>query len=257
MASLGICVVAILFHLPTIVATRVVVVVSSGGVNGTSSLKSGSAVGDVSENVESTLCYNGIQTFGTVNAVLFRVANRMLDCVIPVALMCYFYRRMSASMKTNSALLLAVTTTTNSTKSQHRNRVALWTLKNLILVYVFCVFPGRLLVLMQLAITQFVLGADMSRQNASLFSFIHLLLGMLYMSNNGVHVMVYARLVQGFRRFLKQLFTCGYLRSRLQRPCRSRCCCYCVSGGSGQSSGFMLRQLRMKLVVNKRRVAEE
>ena len=230
LASLVICVVAVLFHLPTIVQTRVVnVVIVSTDVNDTVSQRDVGAVevAGVSENVDGVLCYNGIQTFGTVNAVLYRVANRVLDCVIPVALMCYYYRRMSACMKTDGILLLqaaktttatAVTTSNNyNSKSQHRNRLALCTLKNLILVYVFCVFPGRLLVLTQLVITQFVLGADVSHQNASLFSFIHLLLGMLYMSNNAVNVLVYARLVHGFRHFLKRLFTCGYLECRLSR----------------------------------------
>ena len=224
-ASLVITVVAVLFHLPTIVQTRVVVSSSGASRNNTS-------------GVESTLCYNGIQTFGTVNSVLYRVANRLLDCAIPAALMCYFYRRMSACMKTDGALLLA----NNSLNSQQRNRVALRTLKNLILVYVMCVFPGRLLVLTQLAITQFVLGAEASRQNTSLFSFVHLLLGLLYTSNNAVNVLVYARLIEGFRRFLKRLFTCGYLS-----------CCFCDAG----KSTLMIRQLRMKLIVNKRAVMDD
>ena len=247
-ASLVVLVLAVLFHLPTILQTRVVVMnpnddsltsivnkvinnssfgspsprdLNSVGVKGIGAVIAES-VNRVRTSGERSMCFNGIQTFGTITAVLYRVANRLLDCLVPAALMCYYYRRMSACMKTDGALLSAAIT--NSGKSQQRNRLALRTLKNLILVYVMCVFPGRVLVLTQLAVTQYALGAEASRRNAPLISMVHLVLGLLYTSNNAVNVLVYARLVKGFRRFLRRLFcTCAYLH-RLRWSC---CPCSC------------------------------
>eukprot|EP00111_Clytia_hemisphaerica_P011630 TCONS_00034179-protein len=145
-------------------------------------------------------CFNGIQSFRTSVAVIYRIANRFLDCFIPAALMCYFYRKMSRGLKMDAML-------NSMTSCQRRNRLALKTLKNLILVYVLCVFPGRLMVLIQMVVLQLVQTSD-----PTLFSCIHLFLGFLYTSNNTVNVFVYARIIADFRRFLRSIVTLSCLR---------------------------------------------
>lgn len=89
-------------------------------------------------------------------------------------------------------------------ESKKRNRVALRTLRNLIIVYIACVFPGRIVVA--------GIHIDDNYQTEGrrdYFNLVHELFSLVSLFNNVVNVFVYAAMIKDFRKFILSIFTFG------------------------------------------------
>ena len=145
-------------------------------------------------------CGDGMRNFDAIDYVIYGGFLRILDCFIPASLMYSFYRRIRVWINSEVSHLPL------TEESKKRNDVALRTLRNLIIVYIVTVFPGRLVVS--------VLHLDDNfRDNVTTryFNFVHQLFSLISLLNNVVNVFVYAVIIKDFRRFLLTLFTFGRL----------------------------------------------
>ncbi|XP_066936073.1 urotensin-2 receptor-like [Clytia hemisphaerica] len=143
---------------------------------------------------------------GLTRRILFSSIRFTLDSAIPVMFLLYFYIRIKTTMsREDRSNSLAANDST-----RQRNQNALKTIMSLVIIYVICVCPGRLLYL-----TREVLLATLDEnsdvykgiQNTSGWNSI-LRLILLYL-NNVVNIFVYLKLIMGFRNFL---FTFGRWR---------------------------------------------
>ena len=148
-------------------------------------------------------CADGMQYFEATEYVFYACFLRTLDCFLPASLMFLFYSRIRnwMSQDTNEFPL--------TEESKKRNRLALRTLRNLIVVYVACVFPGRLVV------TVLHIEDNYRKEGGNVrlyyFNFVHELFSLITLLNNVVNVFVYAAMIKDFRRFILSLITFGRL----------------------------------------------
>ena len=143
----------------------------------------------------------------TSNILAYDVSYMFLDSVFPVALMTHFYRKIKQKIdddKTNSFEL--------NPQSRQRNHTALKTIRSLIMVYIICVCPARI-------IYAFLHTVNIYAQREPLFhatlisyiSVIRALTVFTYYFNNLLNVFVYAKMMTGFRQFLIHVLTFKFL----------------------------------------------
>ena len=143
-------------------------------------------------------CIEGKEKFTPTNYIFYALSRRALDCFIPASLMYLFYCRIRNWMNQE------VNNLPLTDESKKRNRVALRTLRNLIIVYIACVFPGRIVVA--------GIHIDDNYQTEGrrdYFNLVHELFSLVSLFNNVVNVFVYAAMIKDFRKFILSIFTFG------------------------------------------------
>ena len=133
-----------------------------------------------------------------------------IDCVLPVSLMTYFYHQMKRKLFEEERK----NTFTLNDQSRRRNRIALRNIKNLNIVYAVFVIPGRFIdalvyITLWLDLNDGFLFNELFKHYLSL---IYALSNTAVYLNNACNIIVYIKLVSGFRRFLADIFCCGFLR---------------------------------------------
>ena len=173
-AILSIALVCFLFYLPFTLKTRL----------------------DVTETGKVE-CKDGMRYFSAKEYVAYGLFLRTIDCFLPASLMCFFYRGVHKRMnkETNSFVL--------TEQSKKRNKQALNTLRNLILVYICCVFPGRLVV------SGLHMEDNFRTDQRFYFYFVHELFSFISLLNNIINVVVYLTIIEDFRRFTLKIVTFG------------------------------------------------
>ena len=143
-------------------------------------------------------CGDGMRNFEAVGYVVYGGFLRILDCFVPAYLMYCFYRRIRVWMNADFNHLPL------TPESKKRNELALRTLRNLIIIYIATVFPGRLAL-------SALHADDNFRDNVTTnyFNFVHQVFTTLSLINNVVNVFVYVVMIKDFRRFLLTLITFG------------------------------------------------
>ena len=145
-------------------------------------------------------CLEGTKIFSATDYIIYELFRRIFDCFLPATLMYLFFRRIQNWMNKDVNHLPL------TEESKKRNSLALKTLRNLIIVYICCVFPGRLVVTGLNAEDNF--RTDRRR---IYFSLVHELFSLVCLLNNVVNVFVYAVMIKDFRRFLLTVITLGRL----------------------------------------------
>ena len=127
------------------------------------------------------------------------LSTTLLETVPPISLMCGFYWRISRNIITGIA---QSTTPGNYKLILKRKKKVMHVLKLLIMAYCVCVVPGRIYKLIdELMFRYFKVNATQS----DLYNAAELL---MYL-NNMVNVIIYAYMMNNFRRFLLKAFTCS------------------------------------------------
>ena len=101
-------------------------------------------------------------------------------------------------------------------QSHSRNHKALKTIRNLIIIYAVCVFPARLFAIMRQIkglFKEIPFESPFTVFN-SLFKVANAIFNCFWYSNNVLNVLVYAKMIKGFRRFLCNLLTLGVVGRR-------------------------------------------
>lgn len=93
-------------------------------------------------------------------------------------------------------------------ESKRRNKLALKTLRNLIIVYIACVFPGRLVIAGLNLEDRYRTGGT---ERVYYFYFVQELFSLIALFNYVVNVFVYAVMIKDFRKFILTLITFGRL----------------------------------------------
>ena len=145
-------------------------------------------------------CVDGMRNFHPTDYVFYALFLRTLDCFLPASLMYFFLRRIQNWMNKDVNHLPL------TEESKKRNSLALKTLRNLIIVYICCVFPGKLVVTGLHVEDKF--RTDRKR---IYFSLVHELFSLVSLLNNVVNVFVYAVMIEDFRSFILTLITFGRL----------------------------------------------
>ena len=145
-------------------------------------------------------CEDGMRNFEARDYILYAFFLRTLDCFLPASLMYCLYHRIRVWMN-NDVNHLPLTE-----ESKKRNSLALKTLRNLIIVYIAFVFPGRLVVTALHIEDNF-----RANERSHYFSLIHELSSLVSLLNNVVNVFVYAVMIKDFRKFILNLVTFGRL----------------------------------------------
>ena len=145
-------------------------------------------------------CVEAMGIFSATNYIIYALFRRIFDCFLPASLMYFFFRRIQNWMNKDTNQLPL------TEESKKRNSLALKTLRNLIIVYICCVFPGRLVV------TGLHVEDNFRTDGRRFyFSLIHELFSLVSLLNNVVNVFVYAVMIKDFRRFILTLITFGRL----------------------------------------------
>ena len=137
------------------------------------------------------------------------VVNYLLDSFIPLALMLYFYHKMSKAMPRDEH----ANTFSLSDQSRSRNRAALRTVRGLILLFTFTVVTTRIMDFVKRVMSYY---HDREKDPPNFYIIFAIfntvtepLNFLLYYSNNILNILIYARMIPGFRRFLLAVFTFG------------------------------------------------
>ena len=142
------------------------------------------------------------------------VVNSVLDSFIPLALMVYFYRKMSKAMHRDEH----ANTFSLSNQSRLRNRTALQTIKGLTLLFIYTVLTTRVLHFIKNVMRYYYKQNSPKSKFYIVFGiYIHATKPLnipLFFSNNMLNVFIYARMIPGFRRFLLAVFTLGLYSQR-------------------------------------------
>ena len=157
----------------------------------------------VEDEDRNTRCADGMRFFDATEYVLYAGFLRMLDCFMPASLMFFFYARIRNWMNLDANEFPL------TDESRKRNLLALRTLRNLIIVYVVCVFPGRLVVTGLHIDDNYRTESGLGR--IYYFNFVHELFSLISLLNNVVNVIVYAVMIKDFRGFILTLVTFGRL----------------------------------------------
>ena len=154
----------------------------------------------VVDDGQSIKCEDGMKYFSDIEFLVYALFLRTFDCFLPAVLLCFFYRRIRNWMSKESNQFPL------TEESKRRNSIALKVLRNLIIVYIGSVFPGRLVVTGLHIEDNFAID-----QRKYYFNFVHELFSFISLLNNLVNVFVYAFMIKDFRRFLLTLITFGQM----------------------------------------------
>ena len=145
-------------------------------------------------------CVDGMEYFDHIEFLAYAFVLRTMDCFLPAVLLCFFYLRIRNWMlkESNNFPL--------TEESKRRNSMALKVLHNLIIVYIACVFPARLVMTGLHIEDNFGTG-----KRKYYFDLVHEILSLVSLLNNLVNVFVYAFMMKDFRRSLLTLITFGQM----------------------------------------------
>ena len=146
-------------------------------------------------------CFDGMHAFKGVNYVFYSFLFCSTDCFMPAALLYFFYRKILVVLQNERP-------TPSNMELAKRNHVALRTLRNLIIVFVLTVFPGRLV------LTGFHIYENFKTVDVSAIHVYHELFSLLSLANNIVNIFVYAVMINDFRVYLWKIFTFSLVRKR-------------------------------------------
>lgn len=150
----------------------------------------------------STQCLDALRGLSSTYFVPYLIFLRVLDCFLPSSLMYFFYRRIRNWMNEE------VNRFPLTEESKRRNKLALKTLRNLIIVYIACVFPGRLVIAGLNLEDRYRAGGT---ERVYYFYFVQELFSLIALFNYVVNVFVYAVMIKDFRKFILTLITFGRL----------------------------------------------
>ena len=149
---------------------------------------------------------------------VYFVGGIFYDCLIPSAIMVWFYFKISANIKefhNTSKTLDQNHKQTNAKQDLQiyaRKRVALKTLRTLIIMCILFITPGRIFSAAVMLIV--VKAPSFYRQHYIAFSKAYNLMEISVYLNNMGNVFVYAWLIVGFRGFLKRAFIFALLKRK-------------------------------------------
>ena len=167
-------------------------------------------------------------------SLLYSIIPLMLDCVLPSTVLVFYNWQISRYLKKNTfphynnetavneappAVSSTVkrdeaTSSNRSSSSQCRrnkkNETANKTLRNLVIIYICCVWPGRLINNASFFVIKY--NTLFYFENYVVVCVVEESLDFLMFLNNVINVFVYAVLIPKFRSFLLKLFTCGACR---------------------------------------------
>ena len=152
--------------------------------------------------------------YSNTENILYVVSERLLDCVFPVMVMYYFYNRIKVNLFNNSQNTGASsgTRTLSNAKSHKRKVDALKTLKYLLIIYVVCVFPGRLF-----ATIAYILSilSSIFHSYLKVLDPVYYFLLFACSLNNMVNVFVFLWMMPNFRQFARR--PCKHKREYFKR----------------------------------------
>ena len=163
------------------------------------------------------LCSGYATGLDTKHITMYLIGNICTDCMIPSVLIVWFYYRISIKVK--SFHKIRKNLDNNQQLDNHiRRKVARRTLRTLIAMYILFVYPGRLGFISIICIAFY--DPLLYNRHYSVFNTIIGFLNISIYFNNMGNVFIYAWLIVGFRRFLKNIFTFRLLeRQTLRRRC--------------------------------------
>lgn len=164
-------------------------------------------------------------------SILFSITLLVLDCILPLTILAFFNYRISRYLKKNtfshcneapkhqassSTAEEAVTSSTYSLSVQYRqkrkNENTNKTLRNLVIIYICCVWPGRFLNIALFFVIKYKMLLYLD--NYMIACILEESLDFLMFLNNVINVFVYAFLIPKFRSFLWKLVSCGTYSGR-------------------------------------------
>ena len=172
-----------------------------------------------SNEIINNICSSNTTILNSRNTVLgFFVALICFECLLPSAIMLWFYYKIAAKVKCFHNISKRLNQDQNQEhhlQNYQRKKVALKTLRILIIMYMLFVFPGRLFGFSCVFI--FFDAPSVFRQSVFIIA-VYFMDIFLYL-NNVCNVFVYTWHIVGFRRFLKKFLTFGLLEKRkVQNP---------------------------------------
>ena len=142
--------------------------------------------------------------------ILVSVVVVCIDCVLPFIALIFSYWKISRYLAKNNINKTTSATASTSSQIQSRrdtNKIASKTIRNLVILNVCLVWPGRILVL---ALFSYFLGDfTFLLERYLLFTVLKEIAYVLILLNNVVNVFVYAVMIKDFRSFLWRLVPCG------------------------------------------------
>ena len=159
-------------------------------------------------------------------SILPSIILLVLDCILPLTILAFFNYRISRYLKKNtfshcneaptnqassSTAKGAVTSSTHSLSVQYRqnrkNENPNKTLRNLVIIYICCLWPGRFLNIALFFVIKYKMLLYL--ENYMIACILDESLDFLMFLNNVVNVFVYAFLIPKFRSSLWRLISCG------------------------------------------------
>lgn len=154
---------------------------------------------------------NSINFDFTESMILLLIAAFCMDCVMPSIFLALFYWRISRYLKKNDVSKTMAESTPSSTSNEikrprNTNISANKTIRNLVILYVCLVWPGRIvgIVLFFLNYRNLLLYLE----NFLLFTLLAEIVNLLVLLNSVVNVFVYAIMINGFKSFVLRLICC-------------------------------------------------
>eukprot|EP00111_Clytia_hemisphaerica_P024988 TCONS_00073582-protein len=142
------------------------------------------------------------------------IVNFIIDSLIPLIVMAYFYFKMKKNMKkevtTNKTRHNERASTFSlSDQSQRRNRRALKTIKGLLILFIITVFCMRILFMINLLAIQPIATGHENITVVTYSTIAFPVILTLFYSNNILNIFVYAKMIPDFRKFVLTVLTLG------------------------------------------------
>jgi len=148
-------------------------------------------------------CLHSNSIFDSISAYL--IGGICVDCIVPSVLILWFYNKISVKVKSFHRISNELNQNEQQFDNYTRKKVALKTLRTLIILYVLFIYPGRF-GFVSINIISFY-DPLLYKRHANAFNIIlNLMENSVYINNMG-NVFIYAWLIVDFRRFLKKVFT--------------------------------------------------
>jgi len=167
-----------------------------------------------SNDVIDNQCFSFTKILNSKTTIVaFYISSSCFDCLIPLAVILWFYYKISVKVKhfDNTSKRLDQNHQ-QQLQNYRRKRVALKTLRTLIIMYVAFVFPGRFYFLSFMFL--YIYDSVSYLRHFDVFSTVSQFMQILVYLNNIGNVFIYAWLIVDFRQFLKKVFTFGLLEKR-------------------------------------------
>ena len=154
------------------------------------------------EGGEGSACIEIASHYTNTENTVHVVFERFLDCVFPVLLMLFFYNKIKHNFTKDSQSKTMIASHRYSNTARKRKENALQTLKYLLIVYVVCVFPGRLFGTIAYLVS--IYNLTVFNKYLKILDPIYYVLLFACSLNNMVNVFVFLWMMPDFRRFVKR-----------------------------------------------------